>query len=106
MALTVVLKKNISPEFKQMEKPSNVTGCCTQKPLEGHIFLSVSYLLIMKHILPVDLMTESILIGCMNMKTASHTGMIVYLLLLSRLRMHEWILASWCRLKKCTEEQC
>ena len=30
------------------------------------------------------------------------------LLLLSRLRMHEWIIASWCRLikKKCTGEQC
>ena len=29
-----------------------------------------------------------ILIGCMNMKTASHTGLLVYPLL-SRLRMHE-----------------
>ena len=70
-----------------MEKLSNVTGCCLRKPLEWHIVLSVSYLLIVKHILPADLMTESILTGCMNMKTASHTGMLVYLLLLSRLRM-------------------
>ena len=58
--------------------------------------------------LAVDLMTGSISIGCMNIKTASHTGMPVYLLLLSRLRMHEWIIASWCRLikKKCTVELC
>ena len=36
----------------------------------------------------MDFMTESMLIGCMNMKTASHTGMLVYLLLLSRLRIY------------------
>ena len=39
----------------------------------------------------IDLMTGSILIGCMNMKTASLTGILVYLLLLSRLKpgLHE-----------------
>ena len=51
-----------------MEKQSNVTGCCTRKPLEWHIALSVSYLLIVKHILPVDLMTGSILIGYLSIK--------------------------------------
>ena len=108
MALTVNLKKNISTEFRQMEKLSNVTGCCSRKPLEWHIVLSVIYFFFMKHILPVDLITESISIGCMNMKTASHTGMLVYLLLLSRLKMLEWIISSWCRLvkKMCTGEQC
>ena len=54
-----------------------------------HIVLFVSYLLIVKHILPVDLLTGSIFIGCMNMKTASHTGNLVHLLLLSRLKMHK-----------------
>ena len=56
-----------------MEKLSNVTGCSTMKPLKGRIVLSVSYLLIVKHILSMDLMTRSILIGCMYMKTAIHT---------------------------------
>ena len=48
-------------------------------------------------------MTGSILIGCTKRKTASHIG--IYLLLLSRLRMYEWITACWCKLKKkCTGE--
>ena len=71
-----------------MDKLSNVTECCTRKPPEWHIVLFVTYLLIVKHILPMDLMTESMSISCMNMKTASHTGMLVYLLVFSRLRMH------------------
>ena len=42
-----------------------------RKPLEWHIVLSVNYLLIVKHMLPEDSIIESILIGCMNTKTAS-----------------------------------
>ena len=59
MALTVILKKNISTEFQQTEELSNVTGCCTW------------------HILPVNLMTGSILIACMSRKTESYKGMLV-----------------------------
>ena len=74
------------------------------EPLEWRIILSLSYMLNVKHIFPVDLMTKSILIGCLNTKTTSHTGMLIYLLFLSRLRMHEWIIACWCRFikEKCT----
>ena len=45
-------------------------------------------------------MTESILIGCINLKTASHTGMLVYLLLLSRLKMDEWIMHELVQIDK------
>ena len=85
-----------------MEKLSNVTECCTRKSLEWHIVLSVSFADRETHF-SSGLNDRKHINRLHEHENASHTGMVVYLLLLSRLRMHEWI-ASWCRLikKKCT----